>query len=139
MGGMRVRSNEPLEGFATKLVEETKNKSKTQGASKYPVSSTEHPSLHPTIHRADQRFYTSHYRCKNPETKYNQTTMNAELLAMLGGGAPPAAARREEANSILSFKAGKMMAELQPVSYMSLVNSQRLKVGKRESYMVCVF
>lgn len=40
--------------------------------------------------------------------------MNAELLAMLGGGAPPAAVRREEAKSLLSFKAGKMMAELQP-------------------------
>ena len=42
--------------------------------------------------------------------------MNAELLAMLGGAAPPSAPRREEPKSVLSFKAGKMTAELKPVS-----------------------
>ena len=43
--------------------------------------------------------------------------MNAELLAMLGGSMPGASSRREnEPKTILSFKAGKMIAERQPVS-----------------------
>lgn len=41
--------------------------------------------------------------------------MNAELLAMLGGSMPGASSRREnEPKTILSFKAGKMIAERQP-------------------------
>ena len=42
--------------------------------------------------------------------------MNAELLAMLGQ-VPGVSSRREnEPKTLLSFKAGKMIAELQPVS-----------------------
>ena len=57
--------------------------------------------------------------------------MNAELLAMLGGAPPPAATRREEAKSILSFKAGKMNAELQSVS-------ERWSASKRAGMTFCV-
>lgn len=42
--------------------------------------------------------------------------MNAELLAMLGGSIPVASRSREaEPKTLLSFKAGKLTAELKPV------------------------
>jgi hypothetical protein len=44
--------------------------------------------------------------------------MNAELLAMLGGSMPGASRSREaEPKTLLSFKAGKMNATLQPVRF----------------------
>lgn len=42
--------------------------------------------------------------------------MNAELLAMLGGANAVPRQREAEPKTLLSFKAGKMNAERQPVS-----------------------
>jgi hypothetical protein len=41
--------------------------------------------------------------------------MNAELLAMLGGANVAPSRREAEPKNLLSFKAGKMNAEMQPV------------------------
>ena len=49
--------------------------------------------------------------------------MNAELLAMLGGAGAVPSRREAEPKQLLSFKAGKMNAEIQPVSLLFFFKS----------------